>query len=535
MRQFFKIICLLLFTVSVSISYSQKVDKKILNWYNGKKFGMHTDLAYKKLLAGKKSEPVIVAVIDSGVDIEHEDLQGRIWVNEDEIPGNGIDDDNNGYIDDVHGWNFLGAADGENINDVQLEVTRIYQEFEAKFAGKLKADIEDKDKADYELYKKVKKEVDEVVNENKKALENMSESYLILEKADKQLKDYYKRDYTYKDLKKGVKVEEIAVSSAILLQLDGFGLSFEDFVGEKKYLEDELAYTYNINIFPREVVGDDPYDFEDKNYGNNDVEGPDAGHGTHCAGIIAAVRGNEIGNDGVADNARIMSLRAVPNGDEQDKDIALAVRYAVDNGAKVISMSFGKGYSPQQEGVIAAFRYAEEKGVLLVHAAGNEGTDIDESENYPCPQYESMSEKFSNWIEVGASTRFKKAKFKGDYMWRDGLAAEFSNYGDQFVDVYAPGADIFSTVPQSEYDIYDGTSMACPMVSGLAALLKSYFPSLTMFQIKDIILSSVQDVSTNETPLPGDPEKVATFADLCVTGGIVNTYNAVLKAEEISK
>ena len=535
MRQLFKIIFLVLITLSYSASIAQNVDKKILNWYNGKKFGMHTDLAYKKLLAGKKSEPVVVAVIDSGVDIEHEDLQGRIWVNEDEIPGNGIDDDNNGYIDDVNGWNFLGNASGENINDVQLEVTRIYQELEGKFSGKMKSEIKEEDKKDFELYRKVKKEVDEIVKENKKALDNMAESYEILEKADKELKDYYRRDYTSKDLKKGVKIEEIAVSSAILLQLSGFGLTFDDFVYEKKYLEDELAYTYNIDIFPREVVGDDPFNFEDTNYGNNDVEGPDAGHGTHCAGIITAVRGNGIGNDGVADNARIMSLRAVPNGDEQDKDIALAVIYAVDNGAKIISMSFGKGYSPQQEGVIEAFRYAEENGVLLVHAAGNEGEDVDVTDNYPCPQYESMSSKFTNWIEVGASTRWKKPKYVKGYMWRPGLSADFSNYGDKMVDVFAPGYDIYSTVPQSDYDVYDGTSMACPMVAGLAALLKSYYPELSMLQIKDVILTSVQDVSERETPLPGDPETTATFVDLCVTGGLVNTYNAVLKAEELSK
>jgi subtilisin family serine protease len=535
MHQLIKITFLILFTLSLSISSGQDVNKKILNWYNGKKYGMHTDAAYKKLLSEKTSEPVIVAVIDSGVDIEHEDLQGRIWINEDEIAGNGIDDDNNGYIDDVHGWNFLGNPSGENLNDVQLEITRIYQELDVKFANKSSNDIKQNDLKDYLLYKEVKKEVDEIVKENKKALDNMTESFEILETAHNQLNDYFKGDYSYKDLKKGAKNEDIAVSSSIILQLAGFGLTFDDFISEKKYLEHELGYTYNINVFPREVVGDNPYDFEDKDYGNNDVEGPDAGHGTHCSGIITAVRGNDIGNDGVADNARIMSLRAVPDGDEQDKDIALAVRYAVDNGAKVISMSFGKAYSPQQEEVIAAFRYAEEKGVLLIHAAGNEGRDVDEGDNYPCAQYESMSDKFSNWIEVGASTRWKKAKFKGEYMWRDGLAAEFSNYGDKMVDVYAPGADIYSTVPQSEYDIYDGTSMACPMVAGLAALLKSYYPTLTMFQIRDIILESVQNVSEHETPLPGDSETTATFVDLCVTGGIVNTYNAVLKAEELTK
>jgi subtilisin family serine protease len=524
---------LLLFAALLSFNaQSQKVDKKILNWYNGKKFGMHTDLAYKKLLADKKGEAVVVAVIDSGVDIEHEDLQGRIWTNPNEIAGNGIDDDNNGYIDDVHGWNFLGAADGENINDVQLEMTRLYARFKKQFDGRSADQVTDDEQADYTLYKEVEKEVDEVRKESQKELDGISGTWDLLEKADAQLKEKNGGDYTYKDLKKLKKDPDVGIQAQMMIQLDGLGLSFEDFTENKKYLEDDLKFAYNIEVNPREIVGDDPSDFSDIAYGNNDVEGPDAGHGTHCSGIITALRGNGIGNDGVADNARIMSLRAVPNGDERDKDIALAVRYAVDNGAKVISMSFGKEYSPYQEEVIAAFRYAEEKDVLLVHAAGNEGVDVDITTNYPTPKYESMSDRFTNWIEVGASTRYKKVKYKSGYLWHDGLAADFSNYGDDLVDVYAPGLEIYSTVPQSEYDEYAGTSMACPMVSGLAALLKSYFPELKMSDIRKIIVSSVQDVSEISTPLPGDVETTVTFVDLCNTAGIVNTYNAVLMAED---
>jgi subtilisin family serine protease len=528
-----KIFTLTFVVFIASSSFTQKVDKKILNWYNGKKFGMHTDLAYKKLLNDKKAEEVVVAVIDSGVDIEHEDLQGRIWTNPNEIAGNGIDDDNNGYIDDIHGWNFLGAADGENINDVQLEVTRLYARYQKQFEGRSANQINDEEQEDYALYKKVKKEVDEVRKESQKELDGIAESWDLLEKSDSQLKEKVGGDYTYKDLKKLKKDPELALQAQMMIQLDGFGLSFQEFADYKKYLEDDLNFTYNIDVNPREIVGDDPSDFNDKVYGNNNVEGPDAGHGTHCAGIISAVRGNKIGNDGVADNARIMSLRAVPNGDERDKDIALAVRYAVDNGAKIISMSFGKSYSPYQEEVIAAYKYAEENDVLLVHAAGNEGVDVDVTDNYPSPKYESMSHRFSNWIEVGASTRYKKVKYKRGYMWNDGLAADFSNYGDEMVDVYAPGLEIYSTVPQSDYDEYAGTSMACPMVSGLAALLKGYYPSLNMTQIREIIVSSVQDVSEMTTPLPGDSETIVSFVDLCNTAGIVNTYNAVLMAEKL--
>ena len=527
------LLCLLFFHFSTPL-FAQKVDKKILNWYNGKKFGMHTDAAYKKLLKDKKAEPVVVAVIDSGVDIEHEDLQGRIWINEKEIPNNGIDDDKNGYIDDIHGWNFLGNAEGQNLNDVQLEVTRIYAKLRDQFANKTAEDITEGEQSDFELYKQVKIEVEEVRKTSKEELDGIMEGYEVLEKAHTQLEQKVGGPYTYKDLKKLKKDDKYALQASIMLELISYGLTFDDFKSTKEYYEYDLNFGYNPDINPREMVGDDPNDFSDIFYGNNDVEGPDAGHGTHCAGIICAVRGNDLGNEGVADNARIMSLRAVPNGDERDKDIALAVRYAVDNGAKIISMSFGKGYSPYQEEVIAAFRYAEEKDVLLVHAAGNENADNDLIPNFPCPQYPSMENKFSNWIEVGASSRYKKPKYKRGYLWNYGLAADFSNYGDQMVDVFAPGAEIYSTVPQSDYDEYEGTSMACPMVSGLAALIKSYYPDLSMAQIRGVILDSVQKPGDIETPLPGDDSSV-TFDELCVTAGIVNTYQAILKAEELSK
>lgn len=512
---------------------SQDVDKKIHNWYNGKKYGMHTDKAYDKLLAGKKSEPVVVAVVDSGVDIEHKDLEGRIWVNKDEIPGNGIDDDNNGYIDDVNGWNFLGNADGENINDVRLEVARLYSKLHKIYDGKSFADLEDDQKEDYALYKEVREKVENERKGAEKEMEQLEEATKVLGEADAALKKHFGRDYTSKDLKSLKKDPVLGAQAQQMLVLESFGMGYSDFEGMVSYYSDNLDFNYNPDIDPRgDVIGDDPEDFNDRDYGNADVEGPDAGHGTHCAGIIGAVRGNGIGNDGVADNVQIMSLRAVPNGDEWDKDIALAIRYAVDNGAQIINMSFGKSYSPQQEGVIEAFRYAEEKGVLLVHAAGNDGKDNDVSENYPRPQYKSMSSKFTNWIEVGASTRHKKAKFYKGFMIRNGLAADFSNYGNEMVDVYAPGHDIFSTVPQSDYDIYDGTSMAGPMVSGVAALLKSYYPELTMFQIREIILESVLKPGDRTTPLPGDPTKEVTFDELCTTAGIVNVYQAVLMAEE---
>ncbi len=521
------------FIFITTISWSQDVSDELKNWYNGPDLGMNTDEAYATLLKGKASTTVIVAVIDSGVDVEHEDLKGQIWVNEDEIAGNGIDDDNNGYIDDVHGWNYLGNSEGENLEGVRLEVTRLYAELRSKYASASASDITPEMQEEWDLYQKVKEDVESERADAKEFKLEMKETYEGITNIHNAVSGRLGENYTVKDLKTLKKDPELGEPAKIMMKLMKLGLGYHDLKEYMDYNDEILDYNYNPYIDPRkDIIGDDVSDFT-PGYGNNDYDGPDASHGTHCAGIIGAVRGNGIGNNGIAADVKIMTLRAVPNGDEWDKDIALAVRYAVDNGAQVINMSFGKSYSPEQEQIIAAFRYAEENGVLVVHAAGNEASDNDDSENYPRPQYASMNSKFTNWIEVGASTRHKKGKVKKGEIKRDGIAADFSNYGDQMVDVFAPGHDIYSTIPDNEYDLYDGTSMAGPMVAGVAALIKSYYPELTMFEVREIILSSAQKTD-REMPLPGDPEQMVTLSDLCVTGGIANVYNAVQAAENFS-
>ena len=521
------------------VSYTvgaQDVDKKILNWYNGAKYGMSTDKAYAKLLADKKSEAVVVAVIDSGVDIEHEDLQGSIWVNKDEIAGNGIDDDKNGYIDDVNGWSFLGNPDGENINDTQLEVTRIYKALGAKYKGMSDADIDAKDKEEFELYKKCRDEVEGAITAANSNLERYTQIQKGFEDAYAALDKHFGGSYTAKDVKKAQKDPAIGPYAKQLYPLVKAGLTMDGLKGELKgafdHFNSQLTSHYNLDMNERAIVGDDPSDFSDINYGSNDVEGPDAFHGTHVAGIIAATRGNGIGSDGVANNVLIMSVRAVPNGDERDKDVALAIRYAVDNGAQIINGSFGKAYSPYQAEVIEAIRYAESKGVLICHAAGNSAKDIGVEPNFPSPKYPGMSAEFTNWIEVGASTRYKKYKAPNEKKGKpgnNGLAASFSNYNSEMVDVFAPGLEIYATIPDNHYQAIQGTSMASPMVAGVAALLKSYYPKLTMFEIRDIIFASVQEID-RETPKPGEVGQVP-FASLSSTGGIVNVYNAVVLAE----
>jgi len=426
-----------------------------LNWYNGEGTGMQTDKAYQ-LLKNKKPKAVIVAVIDSGVDIEHEDLQGKIWTNEKEIPKNGIDDDKNGYIDDVHGWNFLGNKRGQNLDAARLEKTRILAKLMLKYDGIDPSSI--KNDAEYELYLKVKSEVAEGRAEFEPYME-------MLEQFDAET---------------------------------------------KKYIEDQMLYNLNVDFNDRALIGDNPDDFNDIHYGNSDVEGPDALHGTHVAGIIAAIRGNNLGGDGVADNVKIMSIRTVPNGDEFDKDIYLAIKYAVDNGASVINMSFGKAYSPHQEKVYEAFQYADSKGVLLIHAAGNDAKDIDIEPNYPTSMYSFQEVKLDHFLTIGAST-----KNKGEE-----LTASFSNFGKIGVDIFAPGFEIYNSVTENQYQNLQGTSMAAPMVAGVAAMLKSYFPSLSMSEIKSIILSSGTTYKGN-------------FLNLSATGKVVNVYNAVKSCQKL--
>tara|TARA_B100001939_G_scaffold226055_1_gene194582 strand:- start:429 stop:1904 length:1476 start_codon:yes stop_codon:yes gene_type:complete len=454
----FKRMLTLLFISFSALSIAQPIEGT-LNWYNQEGQGMYTEKAYN-YLKKKKSQTVIVGVIDSGVDIEHEDLKGQIWVNEDEIPNNGIDDDNNGYIDDVHGWNFLGNAKGEHVNDARLEKTRILAQLKDKYDGIDPNSIAQDD--EYKLYLQVKEEV--------AADRAQFEQYMdMIDQLPKEAQDY---------------------------------------------IRSQMDYNLNVDFDDRSLIGDDPDDFTDTNYGNNDVEGPDALHGTHVSGIIGALRGNGLGGDGVAENVKIMSLRAVPNGDEFDKDIALAVRYAVDNGAMVINMSFGKAYSPHQKEVYEAFKYADSKGVLLIHAAGNDAKDIDVEPNYPTSMYSFQTEPLDHFVTIGAST-----KNKGEEM-----VASFSNYGAKGVDVFAPGFEIYNTIPQSKYRNLQGTSMAAPMVAGAAAMLKSYFPELSMKEIKEVLYST-------SVRYP----KVDGFAEKSVTGGVINIYNAAKACKKLAK
>ncbi|WKB82776.1 S8 family serine peptidase [Cellulophaga lytica] len=476
--------------------------------------GMSVDKAYKELIGNKKGTKVIVAVMDSGMDLNHEDLKNVLWTNKKEIPGNNIDDDNNGFIDDVHGYNFLGDSYNE-----QLESARIVRLGlgDAALQAKAKAEVE----ADYAEALAGKQRYEQILQ----AVKNADEAVK---------KELGKDSYTKQDLASiTAKDETMQRNLAVLNQMYSFSSSIPEAIknitGGITYFTDQVNFNLNKDFNGREPVGDNPYDITDTKYGNgNPINTVDTeSHGTHVAGIIAAERNNGKGANGVANNVELMSIRTVPNGDEYDKDIALGIRYAVDNGAKVINASFGKAYSPKAEWVYEALKYAAEKDVLFVHAAGNDGANLDDYENhpnYPNDQIKNGAEFVDNVITVGALAN----------KYGSTMLADFSNYGKINVDVFAPGAEIYSTMPGSKYEYMGGTSMASPGVAGVAAVIRSQYPKLTAAQVKKIIMQSGIAIKT-KVVLGGDPSNNNTLANISTSGKMVNLYNALLLAESVSK
>lgn len=495
-------------------------------------YGISLDKAYEHIKSKNlKSRKILVAVIDSGIDTLHEDLKPVMWTNKKEIPGNGIDDDKNGYIDDIHGWNFIGGKDGRNVKEDSYEGARVYHKLRPTWEGK-EVD-EDKlspaEKESYKTYLRAKeKTVGGVSQEEVGFIKQIFPKFL---KGDSVLrKETGKEEYTGEDLKALAPTDSDAkMARSFLLNISKANNSYDisnqqiidEFNGQMRKAD---AATNPPKEYRKDIVGDNESDINDRSYGNNDIMASTPFHGTHCAGIIAAARNNGKGMDGVADNVEIMMLRAVPDGDEHDKDIALAIRYAVDNGAKIISMSFGKDFSPEKEWVDDAFRYAEKKGVLLVHAAGNDAKNIDSAFNFPNPVYASGKGRASNVITVGAS---------GDDL-NGGLTASFSNYGKSEVDVFAPGVGIYSTIPGgTTYGNSNGTSMACPVVSGIAALIMQHYPTLTPQQVKYAIEKSTV-APKDKVKKPGTDELVE-MSEISKSGGIVNAYEALKLAGTLAQ
>ncbi|MEO6187293.1 MAG: S8 family serine peptidase [Ginsengibacter sp.] len=491
-------------------------------------YGISLDKAYD-FLKSKKSQQVIVAVIDSGIDTTQEDLKPVLWTNPGEIPGNGIDDDNNGYVDDVHGWNFIGGKDGRNVNHDSYEGARVYWKLKEKFGDGIPdtTNMDAARKKEVAVFLRAKEKT--VGATDSKEMLFMSRILPKLEQGDSVIAiDLGKKEFTGEDLKNYTPTDPDAkMAASIYLNIakmnDNYDISNEDILNDLKgqIRKGDAAVTPPEN-YRGDIVQDNGNDINDRNYGNNDLMAETPMHGTHCSGIIAAARGNGIGMDGVASNVRIMMVRAVPDGDEHDKDIANAIRYAVDNGAKVISMSFGKDFSPEKNWVDDAVKYAQSKNVLLVHAAGNDHKDIDTAYNFPNPVFEDGSGRASNMITVGAS---------GDST-NGGFTASFSNYGKKEVDVFAPGVNIYSTLPGGDkYGNLSGTSMAAPVVAGVAALILQYFPDLTPEQVKYVIEKSAAPVE-EEVKLPGTDDLVK-LSDISKSGGELNAYDAVKLASTL--
>ena len=466
--------------------------------------GMSVDKAYSELLKNKKGVKVIVGVIDTGVDIQHEDLKSVIWINKKEVPNNGKDDDKNGFVDDVHGWNFLGNSNNEN-----LEMVRILK----------KADDGS------ETYKKALADYNAAYQDILESKETVD----ALLKADKTVRGVLKKEnYTIGELKDmpSVKFELYDSKRIMLSYANQKGDTFhDDLKSAKEYVYDQFDYNLNKDFNGRILVGDNPEDINDNKYGNNAVyskDRKDSLHGTHVAAIIAQGRNNGIGGDGVANLVEIMAIRAVPNGDEYDKDIALAIRYAVDNGAKVINGSFGKDFSPHALWVYDAIKYAASKDVLIVHAAGNDSKDIDAEPNFPSDEVNGVAIS-DNLLTIGAL----------NYEYGEKVVAKFSNYGKKNVDVFAPGVKIYAAVPGNKYKYLQGTSMAAPNAAGVAALIREYYPNLKASQVKQILMQS--GTPLNLKVVVDERRIEIPFAEASISGKIVNAYNALKMAEVMTQ
>jgi subtilisin family serine protease len=510
-------------------------DTAAINWWlldasTDSVAGISAQRAYSELLAGKQPKrSVVVAIIDSGIDILHPDLQANIWTNPREVAGNGQDDDHNGYVDDVHGWDFIGGKDGRDVDVDTYELTRVYASLKPACENAPGPVVP----PTCEKYPEIKKQLEQKRAENTEMLQQI-----------KMIHDAVERAVSL--INKELGVDSLALTSANLGQVQALhptlpetiwaqnvwvtaasqGLTLPILQQEHDRIEKALEFSLNPDFDPRSIVGDNYQNPNERGYGNGEVVGPDPLHGTHVAGIIGAVRGNGIGLNGIAPSPKIMVIRAVPDGDERDKDVANAIRYAVDNGAQVVNMSFGKGQSPYKSVVDEAVKYADSKGVLLVHAAGNEASDNDTTDNFPNRTFVGGGEA-RLWLEVGASS------------WQGGeaMVAPFSNYGPKTVDVFAPGVDIYSSVTGGKYQRESGTSMAAPVVTGLAALIMSYYPELTAAEVRQVILDSATRYPTAVVRLPSSDSQgasTAAFGELSTTGGIVNAYSALKLAAERS-
>ena len=529
-----KVLIAAAFLASFSFAFAQDKmqDNDLKTWYHKdfsttNVYGVNTDNAYKFLESkGLKPRTIVVGVLDSGVEVDHPGLINNMWKNPNEIPNNGIDDDKNGYVDDIYGWNFIGGKTAD-VDADNLEVTRMVKKYQPIFEGtdsaKNRAN-QAKMPEEYAIYQKSKKLYDEKGSEAKQYYHYFSGFNNAIPSIVKTLNGKTLTKANLATIKPASQEDSrnLQILNSLVQDAGNVGktpkeveeLLRKEIEGALKHYESQATKHYNLDFDPRaEIVGDNYDNYNEKHYGNNHYEGPDASHGTHVSGIIAGLPHGDEAQYGVAHKvAKIMTVRAVPDGDERDKDVANAIRYAVDNGAKILNMSFGKAVSPGKKHVWDAMKYAEKKGVLLVKAAGNENQNIGENEYFPTNFMKQSDEKpfVSNMIVVGASTNNSQ-----------NLRARFSNYNGKMVDVFAPGQEIYSTVPDAKYEYLQGTSMASPVVAGAAAVLWAYMPSLTPQQIKEALVKTV-----NKSTVNANVDSSANFDQISVAGGVIDLYKA---------
>ncbi|MDO4224563.1 MAG: S8 family serine peptidase [Bergeyella zoohelcum] len=537
-----------LFLAGYSVSFAQDKetkldpmkDKDLMTWYHKDlsttdTYGVNTENAYKYLQSkGLKPKTIIVGVLDSGVEVDHPGLIKNMWVNPNEIPNNGKDDDNNGYVDDIYGWNFMGSKKGD-VDADNLEVTRVVKKYKPFFEGDNSEQNKINQKQmpeEFEMYMKSKEIFSKKSVEAQQGYQNFKRLNELVPTVVAMLKGQKLTPEVVANIKPNNQTEAIAVNLLNNISKtpefagktpDEVKTALEkEFKGALEHYETQATKQYNLDFDNRaELVGDNYDDYSEKSYGNNHYEGPDAQHGTHVAGIIAGYpQGNEIQYGVASKVAKILTVRAVPNGDERDKDVANAIRYAVDNGAKILNMSFGKPISPGKSVVWDAFKYAQGKGVLLVKAAGNENEDIQENVYYPTNFINVTDEKpfINNMIVVGASTNDNEF-----------LRASFSNYNGKMVDIFAPGTEIYSTVPDAKYEYLQGTSMASPVVAGAAAVLLAYMPELKPEQIIEAFVNTANK-STVNAMLPTNTNN--RFDMVSRAGGVLDLRKAAEYAYE---
>ncbi|AXG69090.1 cell wall-associated protease [Kordia sp. SMS9] len=518
---------------NMEIKKNQLTEQELQSWYfkDIKKdtvIGASIDRAHIELLKNKKGDTVIVALLDNRIDRWHEDIEKFIWKNENEIPNNKIDDDNNGYVDDIHGWNFLGNTKGENVDRATFEATRIVRKYKKKFQSKELADIPNSLKKEFVLYKKAEKIYEDFINLAKERIASLE----LLDKRKKEVYKYLSEIYNDSLLSDKNIAKLSSKDSVINLKITNYRyyLKYSDWIFKtRKELDKYLNIYLSLNYEERSVIGDDIDDIEDTHYGNGNINASKSSthnHAIKVAGILGANRENNIGVKGISNALKIMPICVSPTGDEQDKDITLGIKYAVDNGAKIIIMTFTKPLVQHEDWLVDAFKYAANNDILVVLSAGNSSTNSDVEKTFPNDYFLDKKEYVTNVIVVGGITNSLNEK----------LVADFSNYGKKSVDIFAPSEKIYTTKRNNSYGYESGTSVSAPIVAGIATLIRSYYPNLTATEVKQIIMESgvSLDIMVNR-PSTSEEKELVPFSSLSKSGKIVNAYNALLMAEEVSK